>query len=115
MGSTGSSVVDYDLISESITDAILKFSIGEHNILSDYCTVYFSLSSTMHNLQTSANDTQASERVNKKFVLKSEETQNYRDTINLNEEDILHVLMQTHLSQAISEQHINENIDRFSK
>ena len=51
--------------------------------------------------------------MNKKFVWKSEETQNYRDTIDLYEEDFL--LLQTHLGQATSEQDINENVDRFSK
>ena len=113
VGSTGSSVVDYVLISESITDTISKFRVGEPNILSDHCAVYFSLFSAIQNLQTSETKTQPSEQVNKKFIWKSEETQNYRDTINLHEEDFL--LLQTHLGQATSEQDINENGDRFSK
>ena len=48
-----------------------------------------------------------------KFIWSSEESQNYRNNINLYEEDFL--LMQTELSQATSGQVINENIDRFSK
>ena len=113
VGSTGSSVVDYVLISESITDTISKFRVGEPNILSDHCAVYFSLSSAIQNLQASETNTQPSEQVNKKFVWKLEETQNYRDTFTLYEEDFL--LLQTHLGRATSEQDINENVDRFSK
>ena len=113
VGSTGSSVVDYVLISENIISTISKFSIDEPNILSDHCAVFFSLSNVIHGSQAHINDTPPGEKVSKKFIWNSEETQNYRNNISLYEEDFL--LMQTELFQATSGQVINENIDRFSK
>ena len=41
IGGTGSSVVDYVLVSESVFNLISKFSIGDPNILSDHCEVNF--------------------------------------------------------------------------
>ena len=50
-------------------------------------------------------DTQLDERVSKKFVWQSEETQNYR------EEEF--VRLQTGFSQVTSGQDVNENIEQF--
>ena len=112
VGSTGYSVVDYVLISEAIINAISKFSIGEPNILSDHCAVYFSLCSAKITVQSNnARDIQSGERVSKKFVWKAEKTQNYRDRIDFYEEEFSR--LQTGLSQATSGQDINENIERF--
>ena len=93
VGSTGSSVVDYVLISKNIVSTISKFSIDEPNILSDHCAVFFSLSNAIHCSQAHINDTPPGEKVSKKFIWNSEESQNYRNNINLYEEDFL--LMQT--------------------
>ena len=51
------------------------------------------------------------ERVSKKFVWQSEETQNYRDRIGFYEEEF--VRLQTGFSQVTSGQDVNENIEQF--
>ena len=65
IGGTGSSVVDYVLVSESIFNFISKFSIGDPNILSDHCEVTFSISDVRFEAQSSEETMQMGERIRK--------------------------------------------------
>ena len=67
VGGAGSSVVDYVLVSESIINLISKFNIGDPNILSDHCAVYFSMSNVKLEVHPNENMMHPGERANKKW------------------------------------------------
>ena len=81
VGGAGSSVVDYVLVSESIMNLISKFNIGNPNILSDHCAVYFSMSNVKLEVHPNDNMMHPGGRANKKYIRISDESQNYRDSI----------------------------------
>ena len=112
IGGTGSSVVDYVLVSESIFNFISKFSIGDPNILSDHCEVTFSISDVRFEAQPSEETMQMGEQICKK-IWNSEKSQTYQNSIDSYEEEFS--ILQLGLNKASSECDINENIGQFSK
>ena len=112
VGRTGSSVVDYVLVSEHIFNLISNFTVGHPNILSDHCEVNFSLRNAEIEAQI-ISDNIIGERLPKKFVWCAEKGQTYRSNIEDNKEEFSR--LQSCLNNASSQSDINDNIKQFSK
>ena len=77
VGSTGRSVVDYLLINSYLFDLICDFHVGDPNILSDHCTIGFSLQ-CKNFLETESSEEQVTfETVDRKYVWRDERADEY--------------------------------------
>ncbi|MEW8146389.1 MAG: hypothetical protein AB2788_11585, partial [Candidatus Thiodiazotropha endolucinida] len=112
VGSSGSSVVDYVIVSESLLNNISQFCVCDPNILSDHCTLTFSLTSKQKHEQGDLNEKHYGQRIDKKYVWKPEETENYVSGLNFHKEELLN--LQSNLREANTGNEIDENIGYFS-
>lgn len=110
VGSTGSCVVDYVIISPALMECLSKFYIDDPNILSDHCAVYFSLTCSS---QVQINETEFQPKIgqSKKYVWNPENAEEYMTNINFQEQEFFH--LQTKLNEARTGQDIDENISEF--
>lgn len=110
VGSTGSSVVDYVIISPALMECLSKFYIDDPNILSDHCAVYFSLTCSS---QVQINETEFQPKIgqSKKYVWNPENAEEYMTNINFQEQEFFH--LQQKLNEARTGQDIDENISEF--
>lgn len=110
IGSTGSSLVDYVIMSPSLMKCLSKFYIDDPNILSDHCAVHFSLT-CLSPVQLNETEIQPEIGLSKKYVWNPENKEEYKININFQERDFFH--LQTKLKEARTGQDIDANISEF--
>ena len=110
IGSTGSSVVDYVIMSPSLIECLSKFYIDDPKILSNHCTVYFSLT-CLSQVQLNVTETQPKIGQSKKYIWTPEYAEEYMINITFQEQEFFH--LQTKLCQAKTGQYADENISEL--
>ena len=111
VGHNGRSVIDYVIMSQTLIQNITQFYVGEPNILSDHCSIHFSLKMFQQN-DSAEHQINPKEYINKKYVWDSEKSDSY--TYNLNANETSFVNLQHQLSEAISGEDINRNLRDFT-
>ena len=112
VGSTGRSVVDYLLINSYLFDLICDFHVGDPNILSDHCTIGFSLQ-CKNFLETESSEEQVTfETVDRKYVWRDERADEYIFQLGEQENGLRD--LSSDLTRLTSSQEIDDNIQKFT-
>ncbi|MCG8076814.1 MAG: hypothetical protein JAY75_11300 [Candidatus Thiodiazotropha taylori] len=112
VGSTGSSVIDYVLVSPCLLNVIQHFLVNDPNILSDHCSIEFTIPCKSTDEQVTSIENVPYEKETKKYVWKEARAGDY--FFNLEQEENAFRDLSGHLAQATTQQQINENISSFS-
>ena len=104
-GSNGSSLVDYVLVSEEFLGDFTEFYISDPNILSDHCTVNFSIKNLAYTTENVQEDLD-SEHIQTKYVFDKDYINEYKAKLSSPEitqqlDDIISKLDQNNLHQDI--------------
>ena len=112
IGSTGSSLIDYVIVTPSLLDCFTSFQVCEPNIISDHCAVEFSLSSRREIDHARPIETGSYESKRKKYVCGDDKGADYK--LRLDIEEAAFSALNIHLAQAVLPQDIEQSIDKFA-
>ena len=82
VGSRGSSLIDYVIVSQDLFDKFSSFNVCDPNIISDHCVINFSLCIGSEMQEVSANQNGSAERVNSKYVWDKTLTEEYKTRLS---------------------------------
>ena len=111
VGSTGSSVIDYVIVNSDLLDMIRSF-YPDPNVLSDHCSIDFSMSCKHIDESVNTGEKVTFEKVNKQYFWSEERAGECAFSLE-KEENSLRDLSQVFL-QMNTPQQINDNILNFS-
>ena len=109
IGANGRSVVDYVIMSQALAKNIVRFYVDDPSILSDHCTVHFSLTCIL----SRQNDSQIHSEncVNERYIWNSEKSEDCASCLNSHEEGVVN--LQNQLHDAMSGADIDDNLTGF--
>ena len=81
LGTSGSSVINYVIVSEELLEIFSEFYVSDPNISSDHCVVNFSLKDLAH-ITNRVDEDFDSIRVDTKYVFNKDCINNYKTTLS---------------------------------
>ncbi|MES9880123.1 MAG: reverse transcriptase family protein, partial [Sedimenticola sp.] len=118
VGSRGSSMVDFVLVTVPLLQLFSSFNVDDPNILSDHCTVNFTMSCNRQEQENSQNmqmdDNQHIQNVQYKFVWETANINSYKCALNSHETTETIVRLRETLNDTSSSRDIDDTVDRFN-
>ena len=111
VGKAGCSVVDYVLVSSDLLQHILYFEVCLPNILSDHCTIVYSIKHFACNDYTDQPLHSQNENISKKYVWNINEKENYLNALHAENETVLNLT--TDIAGCSTPGEIDQNIFKF--